>query len=281
MVKELRILEQIEARIEECYIKLAELEIDGKFDSLEYQEYFSLIVELTNKEKDILKNLHGKDLEDLKKFVKKKNPLRKSSTPIMLGHLVQVYYFRILDMLDSISDDDYLDYASTLYYDINQLLFAFLNVLISNDYYSSIREDLIYYKYHLIFVHSDSESDFLLNRYDDTIRLKSNNFRTNEMPAYPYVDKAILVFEGADYIERIMETPENFQYHSNYYSNAVIDIINILARLTLCDSDTLPYLEQDFNGLLEEDLISLELKNLIHEMLTILEQLKSKIGWAR
>ena len=281
MVKELRILEQIEARVEECYIKLAELEIDGKFDSLEYNEYFGLIDQLTNKEKEVLENLHGKDLEDLKKFVKRKNPFKQSSTPIMLGHLSQVYYFRILHMLDSISGDDYLDYASTLYYDINQLLFAFLNVLISNDYYSSIREDFIYYKYHLIFVQTDSEADFILNRYDDTIRFKANNYRTNDMPAYPYIDKAVLAFEGVNCIERIMETPENFQFSSNYYSTAVIDIINALARLTLCDSDTLPYLEQDFNGLLEEDLISLELKNLIHEMLTILEQLKSKIGWAR
>ena len=280
-MKELRILEQIEEKVEECYIRLAELEIDGKLDSLEYNECFGIIVQLTNKEKEVLKNLHGKDLEDLKKFVKRKNPFKPSSTPIMLGHLSQVYYLRILDMLDSISGDDYLDYAGILYYDINQLLIAFLNILISNDYYSSIREDLIYYKYHLIFVQADSESDFIMNRYDDTIRFKANNYRTSDMPAYPYIDKAVLAFEGEEYIQKIMEIPENFLFSSNYYSNAVIDIINVLARLTLCDRDTLSYLEEGFNGLLEEDVISQELKNLIYELLAILDSLKSKIGWAR
>ena len=67
-MKEIAIIEQIEQRVEECYIKLAELEIEEKSNSCEYQDYFQILTELLDKEKNVFKNLTHEDFIKLKKY---------------------------------------------------------------------------------------------------------------------------------------------------------------------------------------------------------------------
>ena len=61
----------------------------------------------------------------------------------------------------------------------------------------------------------------------------------------------------------------------------LLSILEKLERLVLSKDEILHYLQQDFNYLLEDDGITLEVKSLIQEMLIILEQLKSNINVAR
>ena len=184
-------------------------------------------------------------------------------------------------MLDMMTGDDYIDYALTLKSDINQLLLSFLNILTESYDYISIREDLIYYKYQLLFVDILLEDNFIMDSFSSKILLKTNNYRTNDMPASYIIDLALLVLEGNNYIQKVIELPDNFQFSPNLYSSAVIDIINVLARLVMCDEHTLYLLENDFNGLLEENIVLDDVKVLIQEMINILQKLNPGIDWAR
>lgn len=61
----------------------------------------------------------------------------------------------------------------------------------------------------------------------------------------------------------------------------MISILELIARLVLSEEEILQYLQNDFQYLMEAEGVSLDVKNLIQEMLNILEQLKDRIEVAR
>ena len=275
----LQSLNMVEVNIEECYLKLSELEIRGFDNSLDYEYYLKQISDLINKEKQILVNMISEyTVNDIKKMVLKYKVSMKE-LPISLGYLTDAYNYRILYMLEELSGDEYLDYAGVLRTDISHIILKFLDYLINNHYYKDLRDTLILYKYNLIFMNSDLESDFLLNNLDNSLNLKADNYRTEDMPAYKYIDKSILVLDSLDYIANIIE--ENELGSDNSIARMIIYIINIYARLTLCEADTLTLIYDDVLSILDSEETTLEVKKLFNQMSTILDEIKNEIVWAR
>ena len=278
---ELKLLYKIEEKVEQCYINLAQLEILGEIDSPEYNEYIKLIIELTNDEKRLFARLDRSTLSKIIKQVNRDNFNKNNSNFLGLGFLNNAYYNRLQNMLNLQLGDDLFDYANVVRYDINQIMLSFLDTIINNDYYIDIRKELIFYKYNLLFLNVYSEHDFLINRNINTISLETDNCRTEDLASYIFVDKTVLVLESIDYLCYITNAKEDFRYNTNTYVNMVITIINILARFSLCEKDTLALVYDDFSYLLEDDSVYEDIKELIREMLEMLETIKNKIEWAR
>jgi len=275
----LKQLVKVEEKIETYYIHLAQLEFQGMKESVEYQDYVKLINDLINQEKSLFASLSHEDILSLRKYFQTR--CSQIDSPIIIGCLVNSYYFRILQLLNACLGDDSFEYASVLRYDLNQIIFAFLEFLIGNDYYSDIRKDLIFYKYNLIFMNYRSEDDFFVANDISTVSLESKGYRTDDFPASLFVDKAVLVLESTDYISSIMGLGEDFKDNEATYTKGVVSLLEVIARLMLCEKDTLPLIYDDLMALLEDEVLPLSVKALVQEMLEILNQLKTKFQWAR
>jgi len=280
-MKVLECLYQVEEKIEAYYIKLAELEIYNQLDSEEYNYYKQVINDLTKDEMNLLKTLDSKEIYKLLQQVKKDNFNKLNGKAIALGFINNAYYFRIVNLLELMLGDDLISYAETLKSDINKIIFSFLNRMTNNEYYSDIRKDLIFYKYNLIFLNSTNESDFLLENDTTNVSLETNNYRTSELPSYKYVDKTILVLESTDNFNFITSATENFKENNNEYALMVISVMNVLSRLMLCEEDTLSLIYDELTYLLENDNVYESTKDLVKEMLIILDSVKNNIAWAR
>ena len=154
----------------------------------------------------------------------------------------------------------------------------FLNELINNPYYASIRNELILYRYNLIYMDPYLENDFLYDMLSTNISLEADKYRTEELPSHIFVDKSILVLESLDFIEYI-RSHDDLNNSSNTYALIVISVINILSRLVLCDEETLNLIYDDLVALLDAEEISIETKNLITSLQTILKNMH--FGWSR
>ncbi|MBE6154108.1 MAG: hypothetical protein E7163_00830 [Firmicutes bacterium] len=281
MMKVLECLYKVEEKIETYYIKLAELEINNQFDCEEYNYYKQIINSLTKDEMNLLKTLDSKEIYKLLQQVKKDNFNKLNGKAIALGFINNAYYFRLVNLLELMLGDDLISYAETLKSDINKIIFSFLSRMINNEYYSDIRKDLIFYKYNLIFLNSTNEYDFLLENATTNVSLEANNYRTSELPAYKYVDKTILVLESTDNFNFISSATERFKENNNEYALMVISVMNVLSRLMLCEEDTLSLIYDDLTYLLEDDNVYESIKDLVKEMLIILDSVKNNIAWAR
>lgn len=280
-MKVLECLYKVEEKIETYYIKLAELEINNQFDCEEYNYYKQIINSLTKDEMNLLKTLDSKEIYKLLQQVKKDNFNKLNGKAIALGFINNAYYFRLVNLLELMLGDDLISYAETLKSDINKIIFSFLSRMINNEYYSDIRKDLIFYKYNLIFLNSTNEYDFLLENATTNVSLEANNYRTSELPAYKYVDKTILVLESTDNFNFISSATERFKENNNEYALMVISVMNVLSRLMLCEEDTLSLIYDDLTYLLEDDNVYESIKDLVKEMLIILDSVKNNIAWAR
>lgn len=271
---------KLEEKIESCYILLAKEELNGKYDSMEYNFYFKTILEYMNEEKKFFARLDRDELIDIYHKLEK-NMVNQTSSIKLLGYSKNVYYERIFDILSSLLGDDMFIYAHTLYYDIHQIIFLFLNSLIHNELYNDVREYLIFYKYHLVFTNSSTEYNFFVTNDVDSLQLEAPSYRTSEFLSYRFVDQSILVLEGNQYLTNIISYPNDFQDDLSSYASVLIQILNILARLTLCDESTLPLIYYELMALLENEFTNENIKNLIREQLFLLESLKEKIMGSR
>ena len=273
-------LKEIEARIENSYIELQDLENRNLRDSEEYQYTLQYLIDYNNKEAKLLaKMVELFRLKDIRKEIGKLQ-ITEREIPITLGHLPDAYVYRLLYLIDKIRGDDVLDYALTLKTDINHILLAFLNELIDNSYYEEIRSDLILYKYNLIYMDLNLEAEFMEGRIDREINLEASNYRTFDFPGYKYVDRSILALESTDYLSYIT-THENFLNQEWEYASMVIAVVNVLARLILCEQDTLDLVYDDLKNIIEAPEIDVEVKNLINNMYSVLDNIKSHIAWSR
>lgn len=276
---ELNEIMSIEEKIEMGYIALARLEISGLNTGFEYEETIKTIRNLINEEKRLLASLSTEDTFKLRKQVLKF--CDKLEFSICLGHMTNASYYRLLKILNIMLGSEHFDYAAYLRYDLNQIIFSFLTYLINNETYEEIRNDLIFYKYNLIFMNHLSEEDFLETRNIETISIESKSRKTDYNPDLIFVDKSMLVLEGREHADTIGEYGESFKDNDNQFSLVVISIIELIARLVLSEGEVLHYLQQDFDFLLKDESVSLEVKNIIQEMISVLEMLKSNINIAR
>lgn len=270
---------RIEEKIEASFLNLANLEINGCKESKEYEDLVQVLTDLVEQEKEIIANFTMEEKIILRKQVLKH--CKPKNVSLALGYLTNASYLRLLHLLNALMGSDYYFYASYLRYDINQIIFPILAFLIENPYYEAIRKDLILYKYNCIFMNYLSEADFLNQKDPSFIQIESKSFKTEDNFDFIFVDKSMLVLEGKEYTQYLEQLEDDFKENNNEYTLAVISIIELLARLILSDSEVLPFLQPEFDGLLESDENAFELKNLIQELLLILEQLKDQIDIAR
>lgn len=92
---------KVEEKIEELYLLLVHLEMNGQIDSEYYNQVVKEIFDLTRQEKDLLIQ-NGIVYEDLKMDIQDNSAF---SMPIYLGFHTNASLFRLRNMLDSISGD--------------------------------------------------------------------------------------------------------------------------------------------------------------------------------
>ena len=269
---ELNRLISIEEKIEMGFIALAKLEASGLSTSFEYEETIKVINDCVREEKKLLASLSYEDILSVRKQILKY--CNNKSVSLALGYLTNASYYRLLD------SDSFL-YAMYLRYDLNQIIFSFLDYLINNSTYEEIRDELILYKYNLIFMNHLSEEDFLVTHNISNINIESKSFKTDCNPDLIFVDKSILILEGREHVDTLEKYGDNLGENNNYFALVMISILELIARLVLSEEEILQYLQNDFQYLMEDEDISLDFKNLIQEMLNILEQLKERIEVAR
>lgn len=124
-----------------------------------------------------------------------------------------------------------------------------------------------------------SEYDFL-ETLGSGLSIESKSHKTSDNWDLVFVDKTVLLLEGRELIQNLLNLGDGFSDDINQCALAVIAIIELLGRLVLSEEDILIFLEEDFNRLFKGE-SSLELKNLIQEMLQILDKLKNRITIAK
>lgn len=276
---ELNRLISIEEKIEMGFIALAKLEAGGLSLSFEYEETIKVINDCVNQEKHLLDSLSSEEILNFRKEILKHCNNRGLS--LALGYLTNSCYYRLLNIINSMLGSESYDYAMYLRYDLNQIIFAFLDYLINNPVYNEIRDELILYKYNLIFMNHLSGEDFLVTHNLSTINIESKSFKTGSNPDLIFVDKSIIILEGREHVDTLGEYGDNFRENNSHFALVIVAILELIARLVLSEEEILQYLQEDFNYLLEADEVSVDVKNLIQEMLNILEQLKDDIKPAR
>lgn len=276
---ELNRLISVGEKIEMGFIALAKLETNGLSTSFEYEETIKVINDCVNQEKYLLDSLSSEEILNFRKEILKHCNSRELS--LALGYLTNSCYYRLLNIINSMLDSESYDYAIYLRYDLNQIIFSFLDYLINNPIYEEIRDELIFYKYNLIFMNRLSEDDFLQTRNIATINIESKSFKVDCNPDLIFVDKSILILEGREHVDTLEKYGDNLGENNNYFALVMISILELIARLVLSEEEILHYIQNDFQYLMEAECVSLDVKNLIQEMLNILEQLKDRIEVAR
>lgn len=160
-----------------------------------------------------------------------------------MGCYKNAYLFRLNSLFDTLSGDDTIEYVDALNYDIHSIILKCLENIIDNEYYQEIRADLLRFKYDIIFLDYNVESDFLLENDRENVILNSRNFK-KELPSSKYVDQAILIHESLEDIRYLRALSIGF--NENYYSLSVIYILHILSRIAMCDDELLVYIMDDF-----------------------------------
>lgn len=92
---------KVEEKIEELYLLLVHLEMNGQIDTEYYNQVVKEIFDLTRQEKDLLIQ-NGIVYEDLKMDIQDNSAF---SMPIYLGFHTNASLFRLRNMLNSISGD--------------------------------------------------------------------------------------------------------------------------------------------------------------------------------
>ena len=265
----------LEDKIEWFYLQLAEYEIREHKEDYDYN--FKGLMSLLVLEEQLLEEIVKKRyLDVLKKELKGIAKIR--SNPLVLGHLSNSYYFRIIDILERYDEDQGIEYIRALKYDINKIKLRILKDLIDNDSYSDIRRDLINYKYNLLYLNYDNEADFVYGDKEQEVELKSDSFRGSDFPSYQYLDIGFLIYFSKEDIDNIFISSINSPHDKVKVIGFILDF---LARLTLCREESLAFILDDINDLFISEMVSEEIKWLFQDLLSIYENIKDTLVWRR
>lgn len=265
---------ELEAKIEFCYCKLIELEIKEQETTQDYHDYCTLLKELIKEETHVLTTL---TIEQMRNFQKELKQKQEKLSPFAIGSTKKIYPSRILNLLNTILGEDIGIYIEDLRYDINQIIFSFLDILIKDLNYQNIKKELIIYKYELIFMNASSEHSFLLGFENEPMHFITKGYDRENNISYKYIDRSILVLESLEDIKNILSVSDYFQENSGEYAYLIINIIEILSRLSLCKDEELSFVYTDFLELKEMVSLSYQIKEEIENMIQILDILKNKI----
>ncbi len=268
-------LMDIEEKIYRYYYIICELETNLVDDSNEYSLYFQEILNLTEAEKKYLTLIASYDYASINKELAKYRTNKDK-----IDYDKDAPYYRLKNMIDGILGDDLINYALILQNDINLIILKIINNLCLDSKYFNLRNYLLIYKYKTIYLNFNTENAFLTDGIEAS-KLEANNYRTLDLPSYIYVDKSILVLESKNCLTDILLTSDTYKEDEEHEAYMILDIINVLARLTLCNEETLNLVYDELMGLFQDESINRDLQELIKEMLQTLNTIKSSISWAR
>ena len=264
----------LEENIEKLYLYLVELEVSGQKHSVEYRLVMEKINTLSKQESSLLIDAWKDD--DLKERI---NHFSLKEFPINLGRHTQASEIRLHYLLQSVSGDSGMEYACALKYDLDRILLKFLEFMIDNPYYEDIRKELIYFKYDLIFLDYNVESDFLLENDYTRISLDSRTYQEG-LPSHKYIDQAILVWELEEAIKQI-EAINHIDEQTGSYTFVIIKVMQIFARMALCDQEQLNYVLDDVRYLMENETMDLKTKEIMMEISEIFKEIQASFYFSR
>ncbi len=256
-----------EETITKCYSFLAKFESNGIGADVSKQVLKKIIQNLNYQEIKIL----GSFSQDMKWAIKK----------YLQGQIiVSTSINRIVYLLEAISGDDGIKYAHILYYDIHKIIMKFLDTMISDAYFENIRKILIEYKYNLISIDYYLENDFLNPSNNKKIKLNQREDYV-DLPSTRFIDQAVLVGESLDAIKYLALI--NFDFNNTYNQRAlvVIQIINILARLALCNENDLFLIKDDFNKIYNSEEENNYVKELMGRLAFMFEKFQDDFYFSR
>lgn len=262
------------------YDQLAFLEYQEQTASSNYQATFKELYDATIHENNLLTEAETLGLFPEIKQLIDKDLINRKKQSIILKHS-KAHIFRLQSLIESMSSSDVLKYVYALKYDISSIILAMIEELLPDAYYDDIKEDLISLKYSLIFLHIDIEQEFLDQKLDSSkIKITSYNYRNFSNPGYRYIDEGILVSESNPYLI-YLENVQDFLGSNIRRSIVITSILNILARLVLCDENTVSEIYEDLMNILESEQFSPELQAEIKNMLNILEKIQNRLTVTR
>lgn len=262
------------------YDQLAFLEYQEQTASSNYQATFKELYDATIHENNLLTEAETLGLFPEIKQLIDKDLINRKKQSIILKHS-KAHIFRLQSLIESMSSSAILKYVYALKYDISSIILAMIEELLPDAYYDDIKEDLISLKYSLIFLHIDIEQEFLDQKLDSSkIKITSYNYRNFSNPGYRYIDEGVLVSESNPYLI-YLENVQDFLGSNIRRSIVITSILNILARLVLCDENTVSEIYEDLMNILESEQFSPELQAEIKNMLNILEKIQTRLTVTR
>lgn len=269
----------LEEEIENCYIKLVESELDN--NDVDYEYYFQILSDDVNAELYYYKIICNLDYADILNKKIKEELKDTNEFIISLGRHSKAMYYRLKYFIEAASFDDNLDYITTLRSDRTKIMLAMLNKMLENEFFSPIFEELVWFKYNLLYMHPYPESDFLFSKEINT-SLDTDCYRTQDFPSSTYLDKAELVLPSIDALDYIIASADSgFTSDDNIFANITLRLLTVISSMTLCTEENIRSVLFTINDILENPEYSFDLKNLLQEMINILQSIKSNISYKR
>lgn len=264
----------VEEQIKKRYLYLVQKEISGTLTEGNLSLIKQDILLITKEEASLLRSPEV-SYQEMQQIIASK--LTGYPSFLTLGVDSEAHLIRLYHMLESIQGDEGIEYADALKYDIHKIIMKFLENILANPYYASIREKLILFKYDLIFDDYNLEADYLLDNDMSYIKLNNQDYRI-DLPSHKYIDQVILIYESKEF----MQILRNYSALEEYeYADVIMVIIHILARLALCSENELAFVMSDFRMLLENEEMDHHIQNTIQEMLVIFRQIESNFHFSR
>ena len=270
ILTDLIVLEKV---IEEHFLYLVYLERNHENNSFEYVSMIEKIRSLLKQEQHLLEQ--ASDYLVLRDFLQPY--LAKPLRLINLSYNNHTFLYRLNYLLESFCCDEGVEYASFLTYDIHKIILKFLEQLINNPYYRDVRDDLIRYKYDIIFLDYHIESDYMSQ--DKISEELNSEFLKKDLISSKYIDQVLLI----DQIREEMVCLKNITDINNSKDHVFVIIlaIAVLARLALCDEKMLAFIIDDFNNMLVCDELDIEVKDIVLEMIDLFKQIRNCFYFSR
>ena len=270
ILTDLIVLEKVK---EEHFLYLVYLERNHEDNSFEYVSMIEKIKDLLKQEQHLLEQ--ASDYLSLREFLQPY--LAKPLGLINLGYNHHTFLYRLNYLLESFCCDEGVEYAALLTYDIHKIILKFLEQLINNPYYGDVRDDLILYKYDIIFLDYHIESDYMSQ---DRIsgELNSESLK-KDLISSKYIDQVLLIDklrEEMAYLKNVTDIN-----NSKRHVFVIILAIQILARFALCNEDLLSFVIDDFNKMLDSDDLDIPVKEVVFEMIDLFKQIKNCFYFTR
>lgn len=266
--------------LEVYYLELADLESVYNTTGHEYQETLEAISNASSQIASFFEDVIALNLLDqLYWYVEQ--IIEEKEEPLLLG-AGPFELFRLRNSLEGMVGDSNFDYISALKYDQAQLELLIIEALLKNPKYEGIRDYLIRYKYGIIYMRPNLETNMLDKVQDKEIELYSNQYRNRYLPSYSYLDEAVLIYPATSGLASLENIVEDFLGVSNESTTkAVITALKCLCSFILCDNRTIKKCQTELDFLQNSDMVHNDVKEVLEDINEVITKIAESIKWSR